>query len=237
MTHQKRISAPESWPLDRKNTVYTVGAQAGPHDGEAVPLLVFVRDVLGYVDSAKELRYAIENGGVEVNGDPVDPQTPVGTFDIVGFPGRDEFFRVFPGEGGRLALVPVEEDAAGDKLARVEDKTPLEGGRVQLNLHNGANVEVEDVDDYSTKDSVVVDLDSGDIVTSFEFTKGCAVTAVDGKHSGEVGELVDRTVHEGSGDNTVEVETEDGGSFETVEEYVFVIGDDVDSLEEQEAEV
>lgn len=236
MTHQKRISAPESWPLDRKNTVYTVGSHAGPHDGEAVPLLVFVRDVLGFVDSAKELRYAIDDGGVEVNGEAVDPRTPVGTFDIVGFPGRDDYFRVFPGEGGRLALIPVEEDAAEDKLARVEDKTYLEGGRVQLNLHNGSNVEVDDGDEYSTNDSVVVDLESGEVVTSFEFTEGCAVTAVDGRHSGEVGELVDRTVHEGSGDNTVEVETEDGETFETVEKYVFVIGEDVSSLEEQEAE-
>ncbi|MFW5929707.1 MAG: 30S ribosomal protein S4e [Halobacteriota archaeon] len=234
MTHQKRISAPESWPLERKNTVYTMGPRAGPHGGDAVPLVVFVRDVLGYVDSAKELRYAVENDGVEVNGRVVDPRSPVGTFDIVGFPARDEYYRVFPGDRGRLALVPVDADAAGDKLARVEDKTVLPGGDVQLNLHNGDNVVVEE-DVYSTLDSVVVDLGSKEVVDHFEFTEGCAVTSIDGRHSGEVGELVGRTVNEGSSPNTVEVETADG-TFETVEDYVFVIGDDVTSLEEQEAE-
>lgn len=234
MTHQKRLSAPKSWPVERKNQVFTVGSGAGPHDDEAVPLVVFVRDVLGYVESAKELRYALENDGVLVNGDAVtDHRLPVGTFDIVGFPSRDEYYRVFPGEGGRLSLVPVEEDAADNKLARIDDITHISGGRVQLNLHNGANLVVED-SDYSTNDSVVVDLETSEILEHFEYEKGSAVTAVDGKHSGEVGELVDVEVHEGSSDNTVRAEKTDGEEFETVEGYVFVIGEDVSDLEDQE---
>jgi len=233
MTHQKRLSAPKSWPVERKNQVFTVGSGGGPHDSEAVPLVVFVRDILGYVESAKELRYALEDDGVLVNGDAVsDHRLPVGTFDIVGFPSRDEYYRVFPGEGGRLSLVPVEEEAADNKLGRIDDITHVSGGHVQLNLHNGANIEVED-DDYSTNDSVVVDLETSEILERFEFEEGSAVTAVDGKHSGEVGELVDVEVHEGSSDNTVRVET-DGEEFETIEEYVFVIGENVSDLEEQE---
>ncbi len=236
MTHQKRLSAPDSWPVERKNQVYTVASHAGPHGGDAVPLVVFVRDVLGYVENAKELRYALGNDDVLVNGDAVsDHKLPVGNFDIVGFPSRDEYYRVFPGEGGRLSLVSVEADAADNKLARIDDVTHVSGGEVQLNLHNGANVLVED-DDYSTDDSVVVDLETGDVLEQFEFTEGAAVTAVDGRHSGEVGKLVEYNVNEGSSDNTVVAEHPDGSTFETVEDYVFVIGEDVSDLEEQEAE-
>jgi small subunit ribosomal protein S4e len=236
MTHQKRLSAPDSWPVERKNQVYTVASDAGPHGGDAVPLVVFVRDVLGYVENAKELRYALDNDDVLVNGDAVsDHQIPVGNFDIVGFPTSDEYYRVFPGEGGRLSLVSVEQDAADNKLARVDDITHLSGGDVQLNLHNGDNVVVED-GEYSTDDSVVVDLETGEVLEHFEFTEGAAVTAVDGKHSGEVGELVEYNVNEGSSDNTVVAELPDGSTFETVEDYVFVIGEDVSDLEEQEAE-
>lgn len=236
MTHQKRLSAPESWPVERKNQAYTVGSHAGPHDGDAVPLVVFARDVLGYVENAKELRYALDKNDVVVNGEAVsDHKLPVGTFDIVAFPARDEYYRVFPGEGGRLSLVSVEEDAADNKLARVDDVTHVGGGDVQLNLHNGDNVIVEDDDNgYSTDDSVVVDLETGDVLEHFEFTEGSAVTAVDGRHSGEVGELVGYNVNEGSSDNTVVAELPDGSTFETVEDYVFVIGEDVESLEEQE---
>jgi small subunit ribosomal protein S4e len=235
VTHQKRLSAPDSWPVERKNQVYTVGSHAGPHGGDAVPLVVFVRDVLGYVENAKELRYALDRDGVMVNGEAVsDHKLPVGTFDIVAFPARDEYYRVFPGEGGRLSLVSVEEDAADNKLARVDDVTHVGGGDVQLNLHNGDNVIVEGDNGYSTDDSVVVDLETGDVLEHFEFTEGSAVTAVDGRHSGEVGELVEYNVNEGSSDNTVVAELPDGSTFETIEEYVFVIGEDVESLEEQE---
>lgn len=236
MTHQKRLSAPDSWPVERKNQVYTVASHPGPHGGDAVPLVVFVRDVLGYVENAKELRYALDNDDVLVNGDAIsDHRLPVGNFDIVGFPSRDEYYRVFPGEGGRLSLVSVEEDAADNKLARIDDVTHVPGGEVQLNLHNGANVLVED-NDYSTDDSVVVDLETGEVLEQFEFTEGAAVTAVDGRHSGEVGKLVEYNVNEGSSDNTVVAEHPDGSEFETVEDYVFVIGEDVSDLEEQEAE-
>ncbi len=234
MVHQKRLSAPEAWPVERKNQVYTVASHAGPHGGDAVPLVVFVRDVLGYVESAKQLRFALDNDDVLVNGEPVsDHRLPVGTFDIVAFPSRDEYYRVFPGEGGRLSLVPVEADAADNKLARIDGITHVSGGEVQLNLHNGANVLVED-DGYSTKDSVVVDLETNEVLERFAFEEGSAVTAVAGKHSGEVGELVEYIVNEGSGDNTVIAELPDGSTFETVEEYVFVIGESVSDLEEQE---
>ena len=234
MTHQKRLSAPDSWPVERKNQVYTVASKAGPHGGDAVPLVVFVRDVLGYVENAKELRYALENDDVLVNHKAVsDHSLPVGNFDIVAFPTRDEYYRVFPGEGGRLSLVPVEEDAADNKLARIDDVTHVSGGDVQLNLHNGGNVLVED-DGYSTNDSVVVDLETNEILERFAFEEGSAITAVDGKHSGEVGELIEYNVNEGSSDNTVVAEHPDGSSFETVEKYVFVIGEDVKDLEEQE---
>jgi small subunit ribosomal protein S4e len=193
-----------------------------------------VRDVLGYVENAKELRYALENDDVLVNDEPVsDHSLPVGNFDIVAFPTRDEYYRVFPGEGGRLSLVPVEEDAADNKLARIDDVTHVPGGDVQLNLHNGANILVED-DGYSTNDSVVVDLETNEILERFAFEEGSAVTAVDGKHSGEVGELVEYNVNEGSSENTVVAELPDGSTFETVEKYIFVIGEDVKDLEEQE---
>lgn len=234
MTHQKRLSAPKSWPVERKNQVFTVGSRAGPHDSEAVPLVVFVRDILGYADSADEVRYALRHGDVLVNGEEIhDIHRPIGIFDIVAFPSRDEYYRVFPGEGGRLALVPIEEEAAEDKLARIDNITVTEG-RTQLNLHDGTNI-VVDEDKYSTGDSIVVDLEDDEVVERFAFEEGCAVTAVDGQHSGEVGSLLDVRVTEGSSPNTVSVERQDGTVFETVEDYVFVIGDDITSLEEQEA--
>jgi small subunit ribosomal protein S4e len=221
--HQKRLSVPKSWPVERKTEVYTVKATAGPHGEDGVPLLVLLRDVLGYVDDRKEARYALDQDNVLVNGDAISDETrPIGMFDIVAFDEREEYFRVFPDEGGRLALTPIDEDAAGSKLSKIDDVTHVAGGNVQLNLHDGSNLQVDDAATYDSGDSIVVANDDGSVVAHFPYEEGALVTAVRGQHAGEIGAIETIEVTPGSADNNVVVETVDGG-FETIEDYVVVI--------------
>ena len=238
--HQKRLSAPNAWPVERKTGTFTVKAGAGPHGEAGVPLLILLRDVLGYVDSKKEARYALNEGSVLVNGDAVsDEQRPVGMFDILAFTEREEYYRVFPEEGGRLALTPIDADAADGRLGKIVNKQDVSGGDTQLTLHDGSNLRVDDASEYATKDSLVVDNATKDIVAHFAYEEGALVTAVDGSHSGEIGEIDEIVVTAGSGNNTVVVDG-DAGSFETIEEYVVVIDeqfvDDEDAAADTEAD-
>ncbi|WP_049924665.1 30S ribosomal protein S4e [Halopiger djelfimassiliensis] len=219
--HQKRLSVPKSWPVERKTDVFTVKADAGPHGEDGVPLVVLLRDVLGYVDSKKEARYALSEDAILVNGTPInDEQRPIGMFDIIAFPGREEYYRVFPDEGGRLALTEIDGAAADSRLGKIEKKQHVTGGDVQLTLHDGTNVIVDD--EYETNDSIVIDNEDKSIVAHFPYEEGALVTAVRGNHGGKIGEIDDIEVTYGSGSNTVTVSTDDG-EFETVEEYVVVI--------------
>ena len=223
--HQKRLSVPDSWPVARKTHTFTVKAGAGPHGEAGVPLLVLLRDVLGYVDTAAEASYAINERGVEVNGEPArDSRRPIGMFDILGFPSRGEYYRVFPDEGGRLSLTPIPESAADGKLGKIEDVRQVSGGGTQLALHDGQNVHVPaDVDHkYTPGDSIVIGFEDGEILAHFPFEEGALVTAVDGQHAGRIGQVAGVDVIPGSAPNTVTVETEDG-SFETIADYVVVI--------------
>ena len=223
--HQKRLSAPDSWPVSRKRETFTIKADAGPHGDDGVPLTILLRDVLGYADSRKEVRYAVEHESVHINGEPArDDARPVGMFDILAFPERDEYYRVFPGEGGRLALTPIDADAADSKLGKIVGKRQVEGGRTQLNLHDGMNLVLDDadVDDYGVGDSLVVDNDDGGVVAHFPYEEGVLVTAVRGSHAGQVGRIETIDVTPGSGPNTVVFEA-DGERLETVAEYVVVI--------------
>jgi small subunit ribosomal protein S4e len=229
--HQKRLSAPKSWPVERKSETFTVKADAGPHGEAGVPLLVLLRDGLGYVDSRKEARYALNQDNVVINGTAVsDEERPVGMFDIVAFDEREEYYRVFPGEGGRLALTPIDADAAQSKLGKIIDKRHVPGGDVQLTLHDGQTLLVEDETAYDAGDSVVVANADGEVVAHFEFEEGALVTAVNGTHAGEIGVIEAVQVTPGSADNNVilsrdgvpGVDAGDGG-FETVEGYVVVI--------------
>jgi small subunit ribosomal protein S4e len=220
--HQKRLSVPKAWPVERKTATFTAKAGAGPHGEAGVPLVVVLRDVLGYVDSAKEAKYAVHHEGVLVNGDTInDINRPIGMFDILAFPDREEYYRVFPDQGGRLGLTPIDEDAADSRLGKIEDKTLVTGGQVQLNLHDGSNV-IVDEDEYSGNDSVVVDNETKEIVAHFVYEEGALVTAVAGQHAGDIGEIEEINVTPGSADNTITVETDDG-FFETIEDYVVVI--------------
>ncbi len=235
--HQKRLSVPNSWPVERKTETFTVKADAGPHGEAGVPLLILLRDVLGYADSRKEARYALNQDNVLINGKPVsDEERPVGMFDIVAFTEREEFYRVFPDEGGRLALTPIDEESAGSKLGKIVEKRHVPGGNVQLTLHDGETLTIDEDSEYSGSDSVVVSNDDGEIVAHFPYEEGALVTAVDGAHAGEIGEIDEIQVTPGSSANNVLVEQEDGDGFETVQEYVVVIDENFTGGSDDESE-
>ena len=222
--HQKRLSVPKSWPVERKTETFTVKADAGPHGEAGVPLLIVLRDVLGYADSRKEARYALNNDSVLINGKAVsDEERPVGMFDILAFVERDEYYRVFPGEGGRLALTPIDEDSAQSKLGKIVGKQAVSGDQLQLTLHDGQTLLVEEDTEYDGGDSIVVGNEDDAVVAHFEYEEGALVTAVNGAHAGEIGEVDEIQVTPGSSSNNVLVSQEDGEGFETVEEYVVVI--------------
>ena len=222
--HQKRLAVPKSWPVERKEEKYTTKAGAGPHGEEGVPLLIVLRDVLGYVDSKKEARYALEQDSVLVNGKAVsDERIPIGMFDILAFVEREEYYRVFPDEGGRLSLTAIAEDAAQSKLGKIAGKTQVAGGDTQLTLHDGQTLLVDDDAGYSTNDSIVVSNEGDEIVAHFTYEEGALVTAVRGAHAGRIGTIDRIQVTPGSSDNNVLIDAEDGDDFETIEEYVVVI--------------
>jgi len=134
---------------------------------------------------------------------------------------------VFPGEGGRLSLTPIGEDAAQSKLGKIVGKRHVPGGEVQLTLHDGQTLLVDEDAGYDGGDSIVVANDDDEIVAHFEYEEGALVTAVDGTHAGEIGEIEETQVTPGSAQNNVlvtqDIDAVDGEGFETIGEYVVVI--------------
>jgi small subunit ribosomal protein S4e len=150
-------------------------------------------------------------------------------FDILTFEQRGEHFRVFPDEGGRLALSPIDADAASSRLGKIVGKRQVAGGEFQLTLHDGANVQLseEEAADYGAGDSLVLDNETKEVVVHFPFEEGAMVTAVDGEHAGDIGTVAEIVVTPGSGENIVKVDQDDerfaGDGFETVASYVVII--------------
>lgn len=218
--HQKRISAPKSWLIAKKTNKWVVAPSAGPHSKAAVPLMVVVRDMLRITDNAKETKRVLHEGAVKVNGQVVrDYKMRVGLFDVLSVAGVN--YRMLPNPRGKYELTKISDDDSRNKLSRIDDITIVKGGNYQYNLHDGSNLLLDDK--YNTRDSLVFSLPDKKVLTRYEYKVGSRAMVVGGKHSGEIGTIVEIKKVESSRPNIVKIE-QDGRQFETIENYVFVLG-------------
>lgn len=221
--HQKRLSAPKSWPIDRKEAVFAPKIDGGPHGSDGIPLVSLLRDQLGYADSRNEVEYMLDNNYINVkNRNVSDVTSPVGLFDVIEFSKTEEYFRIFPQANGRLAATKITKIAAETKLGKVIRKTPVPGGNIQLTLHDGENIEKRPGVGYNRKDSVVID-ESNNIIAHFAFVEGARAVITDGSHTGIIGEIESIEIVKSSSPNQVIVNAEDGKKYKTIEDNIVVI--------------
>jgi small subunit ribosomal protein S4e len=233
--HLKRKPAPAFWPIHRKEAVWTVKPNAGPHKIErSLPLTLVLRDMLGVAKTRSEVRAVLSQGGVMVDGNIKKEELfPTGLMDVISIPAVNKQYRVLPSEKG-LALNPISKDEAEFKLCRVEDKTVLNGGNVQLNLHDGRNIRIpvkdaskpeEDV--FSTSDTVKINLPQQEIAAHFKLAEGASALIVGGKNIGKYGKIaaLERREAQKRRKALVTIEDARGNRFQTTSEYVFVVGD------------
>ncbi|NPA86205.1 MAG: 30S ribosomal protein S4e [bacterium] len=198
--HLKRLAAPVIFPVPRKTHVWVVRSQPGPHPlDRSVPLLLVVRDVLGYAKTAREARRIIAQGEILVDGRPrKDYKYPVGLFDVIEIPKTGEIYRVLFARNLKFRLVPIDEKEKNIKPAKIIDKTTVKGGHVQLNLTGGRNqlirvsdpARAEEARQYRTQDTVLLKLvPRQEIAGVIPLEQGCSVYVMAGRLVGLVGKL------------------------------------------------
>ncbi len=240
--HIKRLAAPYSWPIPRKEGgKFAPRPYPGPHTMDtSVPMLILVRDILGYADYAREARKIITRGEIYVDGVPrKEPKYPVGIMDVVEIPRTGECYRVIMNRHHRIDVVPIDEEEARIKVCRIKNKTYVKGGDLQITMHDGKNwlVEIEDPTDpkedvYSVGDSLVLRLPEPDSDERWEvedhipMEEGVYVYVMMGRHAGEVGRIVEIKKIQGPQEDLVTIENEEGDQFQTTKDRLIVIGKD-----------
>jgi len=218
--HQKRLSAPKTYKIPRKVSKWVVKPSPGPHNKEAIPLLVLVRDFLELADTGREARRIISAGEILVDGVVrKDYKFPVGLFDVVTIPKLEKSYRILFDEKGRY--IPKEVEDADLKLYKITNKTLVRGGKVQLNLFDGTNILGSN--EYRTKDSILLRIPEKEVVDHLKFEEGALVMITGGTHAGEIGRIKSYKVVRSSAPNLVTVEGEER-DITTIEDYVFVVG-------------
>ena len=143
--HMKRLTIPKSWKIAKKEVKWAVKVSPGKHSKDAaMPLGMVVRDMLGYADSMREARRIIGSRKILVDGRvEIDYKAPVGFMDVISIPETGEHYRMLFDAKGRLTLIQIDAERAKWKLVRINNKTYVRGGKVQLNLHDGRNIVIE----------------------------------------------------------------------------------------------
>jgi len=201
MTHQKRLSAPKHYPIERKHYSYVSGIKGSRSNKTAIPAVLFLRDVTGYAESEKEAKQIIRNGQLLRNGERVrDVKEGIGVLDVVTLEEVDEAYRVII-DGNDLKFVEVDDSEK--TIARIEDKK-TEGEEFVYHLHNGDNYRTEE--NHDTGSSLLLNGQAEEVKRE----EGAQVLVISGSHAGDIAELKEinrRNLDEDTG--TVEKEDQE----------------------------
>lgn len=146
-----------------------------------------LRDVIGCMENTRESRVALNEGKVLVNGKPrKSVRFPVCLFDIVELPDLEKRFEVYYNELGKISVREVEDKDY--RLARIEGKTILKGGKTQLNLFASSNV-LADKKNYTVGDVLKLGLEDGKIKGKIKLEEGENALIIEGRHRGKSGRI------------------------------------------------
>ncbi len=234
--HTKRLAQPRRWKIPKKEHTWGPKVRPGPHaEEDALPLVVAVRDLLEIADTAAEAKQAISKGRIHVDGRPCrDERRGLGFMDAVTIPDSAIAYRVLYDTHGRIALLEISEQDAKFKLVRLEDKTTIGKNRTQLSFHDGRTLVVKE-DTYDTGDVLRVSLPDQEIADHFPFRSGAPAYVTGGAHVGEIATIDEKKIVQSSAPNLVRMEDEE--TFQTIEDYVFVVGEDEPTIDLPEVEI
>jgi small subunit ribosomal protein S4e len=232
----KRKPAPRFWPIRRKAFTWVVRPTAGPHSLEkCMPLALVLRESLGLAETRKEAKTIVAQGRVYIDGNiRTKDDFPLGLMDVVSIPDIGKSFCMLPSYKG-LILKEISGEDAKFKLCRIEDKTIVTDGQVQLRLHDGSNILVRIADSknrqedvYDTLDTVKISLPERQILEHIKMEEKDIAIIAGGKNIGKWGKAIEIEKSEGKKRRNalVTIEDEKGNRYQTILNFVFAIGKD-----------
>jgi small subunit ribosomal protein S4e len=224
--HLKREMSPVSWPIHRKEKVWTIRTSSGSHSlDNSIPLLIIIRDSLGYAHNEREARFIINEKKILVDGKTVkNEKFPIGLMDVVEIPEANQIYRLLPRRKGKFVLHGIGKEESEFKLCKITGKTVVKGGNIQINLHDGRNVLLQDnIEDFKVNDVIKLKIPEQEVLDHIVFKVGVQVIITGGRSQGKYGSLMN-IGDEATKNRTVDIKTSNGEEVRTLEKYVFSIG-------------
>jgi len=193
--------------------------------------VIVLREILRYARTAREAIHIINTGRVKVDGIVRrDHRFPVGLMDVLQIEGTGQTFRILPKPNRGLVPISIDQREAGFKLCKIIGKTNIEGGKTQLNFHDGRSLIVQPRDirqkaeaEYSVGGAMQVGLPDQKQMGIIPFQAGALGLVFDGRNQGLYGKISSITAGTHARRRTVRIETS-AESFDTPAAYVIPIG-------------
>ena len=188
--HLSRLAVPKSWPIKRKGIKWISRPLPGAHTlGKSMPVAIFLKEILGLARNNAEVKRVLHEGLVLINGKAVkDLRSPLGLFDTLKILKYNKTFRVLLNTRGKLMLKEIPDAEARLRPMRVNSKTTVKGGKIQVNFSNGWNLLTEK-DEYKVNDVLIFDTSAKKLVKHLKLETGNLVYITGGAHSGKLSEI------------------------------------------------
>ncbi|MHA1913270.1 MAG: 30S ribosomal protein S4e [Promethearchaeota archaeon] len=235
----KRLNTPAFLQIKRKHGKFFVKPSPGPHPSRfCFPLLHIVRDLLKITDTHREAKKLIGLGYFKIDGKIVrDKSFPIGLMDVLSIEKTNEHYRILPDSHYGLILHRIPEEESTYKLCRINNKTTVKGGHIQLNLHDGRNILInvnnprtpkEDV--YKRMDVLKITIPEQEISKVLNFRENNLAIIMAGKNVGQVGKIISILKRFGPKASTVSIQ-HNGGHTETLYDYTFIVGEEQSEID------
>ncbi|MHA1226510.1 MAG: 30S ribosomal protein S4e [Candidatus Hodarchaeales archaeon] len=238
--HKKRLSAPITYPIQRKHGVFTIRPHPTRTKSElSLPLGIILREVLGYAKSLTEVKKILANGVVKVDGIVrTSYKFGVGLMDVLEIIPTGEYYRLTPYRGKRkLTIHPISKEEANLKILQIHKKKTIKKNIIQLTFHDGRNILLNPEEEYSfslselsPKDSVLFNLENKEIEQHFPFAEGSISLIVGGHNVGLYGKILQIETQIGRRMRPITLETEEG-EIKTTDKHIFIIGTEKATIE------
>ena len=229
--HQKRIASPRNWILQRKKHKFAFNVNPGPHGKQhSIPLGILLRDVLNIAETTRELKIILHKQKVKIDDRVVtSTKFPVGLMDIVQIDDIKKVYQIRPHHLHVIMPYEITKPSKIQKACQINNKTTIKGGITQLNLHDGRNINLPNEEGsakkYMTRDTIIINLPSQEIVSHIQFKEGMYAIITAGKNVGKHGKIKEIKWRFGPRASTVTLVSPSGEDVQTTPEYIFVVGE------------
>ena len=215
--HLKRLAAPPSWAILRKEETFITRPNPGKHTLDQCLTICEILKRLKYVSTSREAKIALLHNTILIDGKRAhSPKTQAGLMDEITI--GEMSYRILIDHRGHLVPVAITKDESGVKPCKVISKTMNRGGNLHIHTFDGRNLIADKPKAYTIGDTIMVTVPKQTVAGHYKLEPGAYVYLTGGKHLGDRG-LVTSVKQD-----TIAYHTSQGQEFTTLKTYAFVLG-------------